>query len=63
MKKELFLHKERRDIVLRLRVDGSGDVLSDRKGFVDISPQEYHAARKVARHIITRDFVAAHRGK
>ena len=57
MKKALFQHREKDDLQLEIRVDTEGEIVSDRKGFVDLGRQRYRKSQKVTPAVISRDFV------
>jgi len=56
MSKVLFINKRKKYITLTIAVDGTGDIIEDRKGMVDLQGQQYMSANKVAGYIIERDF-------
>ena len=56
MLKIIFRNKRKKHILLKLDVDGTGDLICDRKSMVDLGGQQYMAATKVSSYIIERDF-------
>lgn len=51
-----FQNKRKQHIILKLEVDGAGDLIVDRKGMIDLGEKTYLAANKVSDWVILRDF-------
>jgi hypothetical protein len=56
MSKVTFFHKEKEHIKLILPVKSNGDLVTNKKGFVDLGKQNYRKSKMINEFVIERDF-------